>query len=98
MLVPPLSRIPAALRVWTLLLEGNPDVAADRLSAAAAGFERAHMQLYAAVARRRLDEVVGDDDTRTRRRQADEWMAAQGIVNPARMTRLFAPGFADEGI
>jgi hypothetical protein len=79
-------------------VEGNPDAAAERLRAAATGFESAHMQLYAALARRRLDQIVGDDETRARRQQADEWMAAQGVVNPARMTRLFAPGFADPDI
>jgi hypothetical protein len=56
------------------------------------------LQLYAATARRRLDQIAGDDGTRTRRRHADEWMAAQAIVNPARLIRLFAPGFADPDI
>jgi eukaryotic-like serine/threonine-protein kinase len=78
-------------------LEDDPRAAAERLRAAADGFEREHMQLYAAVARRRLDQMTSDDPTLKRRSKADEWMAAQGIVNPARMTRLFAPGFSDTG-
>ena len=54
------------------------------------------MGLYVAVTRRRLSEVVGDDATRELGRYAESWMAAQGIVNPARITRLIAPGFPDD--
>jgi hypothetical protein len=54
-----------------------------------------HMKLYAAVARRRLDELTRDDRSREGRRQADEWMARQGIVDATRLTRLIAPGFPD---
>jgi hypothetical protein len=74
-------------------LEGRSYLARDRLADAAAGFERAHMKLYLAVARRRLGEIAHDDDCQERRRQADEWMTAQGIVNSSRITRLIAPGF-----
>jgi hypothetical protein len=76
-------------------LEGRPQVARDKLTEAAARFERAHMRLYLAVVRRRLGELAGDDGSQERRRQADEWMTAQGIVNPSRITRLIAPGFPD---
>jgi eukaryotic-like serine/threonine-protein kinase len=76
-------------------LEGDARAAHDGLVDAAVGFKRANMNLYLAVARRRLSELAGDD-ARELRRQADDWMAAQGIVNPARITRLIAPGFPDE--
>jgi hypothetical protein len=58
------------------------------------------MKLYLAVVRRRLGELAGDDRSQERRRLADEWMTAQGIVNPSRLTRLIAPGFPDgrEGV
>jgi eukaryotic-like serine/threonine-protein kinase len=75
--------------------DGQPHVARARLAGAAAGFERAHMKLYLAVARRRLGEIAHDDRSQEARRQADAWMAAQGIVNPSRITRLIAPGFPD---
>ena len=54
------------------------------------------MSLYVAVTRRRLSELVGDNATLELRRHAENWMAAQGIVNPARITRLIAPGFPDD--
>jgi len=76
-------------------LAGRPHVACAKLAEAAAGFERAHMKLYLAVARRRLGEIAHDDASQESRRQADAWMAAQGIVNPSRITRLIAPGFPD---
>jgi eukaryotic-like serine/threonine-protein kinase len=76
-------------------LEGKPQIAYEKLAEAAAGFERAHMKLYVAVARRRLGELAHDDASQERRRQADQWMAEQGIVSPSRITRLIAPGFPD---
>ena len=76
-------------------LEGQSHVARDTLTDAAARFERMHMKLYAAVARRRLDELMRDDISREGRRQADDWMDAQGVVNATRLTRLITPGFPD---
>jgi hypothetical protein len=53
------------------------------------------MALYAAVARRRLCEIETSERGCESARQADEWMASEGIVSAARMSRLIAPGFAD---
>ena len=58
-------------------------------------FERADMKLYAAVTRRRIGALQDDARGRELRRQAEEWMAAQNIKNPAAMTRMLAPGFPD---
>ena len=58
-------------------------------------FDRADMNLYAAVARRRISAVQDDARGRELRRQADDWMAVQNIKNPAAMTRMLAPGFGD---
>ncbi len=58
-------------------------------------FDRADMKLYAAVARRRLGALQDDARGRELQRQAEEWMAAQNIKNPACMTRMLAPGFPD---
>ena len=65
------------------------------LAAAVTAFERADMASHAAVARRRLGAMQGDERGRALVAEADAWMAAQGIRNPARMTRMLAPGFPD---
>ena len=55
---------------------------------------RARGHAHAAAARRRLG-AAHDERGRALVADADAWMAAQGIRNPARMTRLIAPGFPD---
>jgi predicted Ser/Thr protein kinase len=74
-------------------LEGSEDAARARLAMAAAAFESIHMKLYVAVAHRRLGELQRGKNGQELVRQADEWMAMQGIKNPALMTQLMAPGF-----
>jgi hypothetical protein len=76
-------------------LEGRPGDARDMMAAAVTACERADMKLYAAVARRRLGMLRKDDRGRELACEADAWMAAQGIRNPSRMTRLIATGFPD---
>jgi hypothetical protein len=78
-------------------LEGDVSTARRLLAEAIASFDRAGMALYAAVARQRLSEIVGSELSCEYARQADEWMASEGIVSTARMSRLIAPGFADAG-
>jgi hypothetical protein len=39
--------------------------------------------------------LVGGDRGRELIEAADTWMIGQGIRNPARMTRVYAPGFPD---
>ena len=58
-------------------------------------FERADMKLYAAVARRRIGAVRQDATGFALQQQAETWMAAQAIKNPAGITRTLAPGFPD---
>jgi hypothetical protein len=65
------------------------------LHAAVERFERADMNLYAAVARQRIGALQHDAAGRDMLRQSDEWMAAQCIRNPAAMTRMLAPGLPD---
>jgi tetratricopeptide (TPR) repeat protein len=76
-------------------LEGRTAVAVRNLDAAIEQFHRADMKLYAAVAKRRIGALLNDARGRELTRQGDEWMAAQNIKNPAAMTRMLAPGFAD---
>ena len=75
-------------------VEGRPITVVHNLSAAVQGFEHADMRLYAAVARRCLTQVTSGPLAEQHRREAEEWMAAQGIVNPSSIVRLLAPGFA----
>jgi hypothetical protein len=76
-------------------IDGRSRDALTHLAAAISAFDRAGMNLHAAVARRRLGALRQDNAGRELTRQADEWMVANGIRNPARIARLFAPGFAD---
>ena len=63
------------------------------LEKAAIDFDAVHMGLYAAIARRRLGELVGGDRGSQLTARSDEWMTKQEIKNPARMMNLLAPGF-----
>jgi tetratricopeptide (TPR) repeat protein len=72
-------------------LEGRRAQACSDLHDAAERFDRADMQLYAAVARSRLGILEGNKLGE----QAEAWMAAQAIRNPARLSAMLAPGFAD---
>ncbi len=83
------------LRAGIAYLEGSSPLALRYLHDAASRFDRADMKLYAAVARRRIGALQDDEQGRELQRQAEEWMAAQHIKNPACMTRMLAPGFPD---
>ena len=63
-----------------------------RLKAAAAGFDDAGMELYAAAARRRAGEVMGGVEGREMIRNADAWMKLNRIRDPVKMSRFLAPG------
>ena len=83
------------LRAGTAYHEGSTPLALRCLHAAADRFERADMNLYLAVARRRIGALQNDEHGRELQRQGEKWMAAQNIKNPASMTRMLAPGFPD---
>jgi hypothetical protein len=68
--------------------------AVELARSAAAGFEAADMQLHAAVARRMLGGLLGGDEGRVQREQADAWMASQAVRSPERIAAMLAPGFA----
>jgi hypothetical protein len=62
------------------------------LDEAEAGSARAEMGLCVAVARRRRGELLGGEAGHALTAEADTWMREHGIVNPARMAALYAPG------
>ncbi|HKY27921.1 MAG TPA: protein kinase [Pyrinomonadaceae bacterium] len=81
---------------------GEKTKAMNLLSRAAEAFDLADMDLYEAVARRRLGELIAGDrrqrdmaGDRGQRdiNEADAWMRKRQIENPEAMTRLLAPGF-----
>jgi hypothetical protein len=74
-------------------LEGRRAAAIPLVEGAARGFEAADMGLHAAVARRRLGQLIGGDDGAALVRAAELWMMDQRIVNVEGMTQLLAPGF-----
>ncbi len=83
------------LRAGIAAQRKEPAVAQGLLADAAEQLEKVNMRSYAAAARRRLGRLKGGEQGRALVEQADAWMTSQGIKNPARMTALHAPGFAD---
>jgi hypothetical protein len=77
-------------------VEGNRAVALPLLHEALGRFERADMNLYANVTKRRIGVLQQDAAGRELLGRANAWMAAQQIKNPMCMTRMLAPGFPDE--
>lgn len=63
------------------------------LNQAMEDFEHANMDLYAAATRHRLGEILGGERGQELLTQANTWMTRQQIKNPAKMTRMLAPGF-----
>ena len=74
-------------------IKNDKSAAAMLLSEAATAFRAQEMELYAAVARRRLGEIVGGDHGRQLLAETTIWMASQRIKNPDAMTRMLVPGF-----
>jgi hypothetical protein len=62
-------------------LDYQPRLARQRFAEAEAGVERAHMNVYLAVARQRVGQRDADDTSPDFRRNAGDGMAVYGIVN-----------------
>jgi tetratricopeptide (TPR) repeat protein len=73
---------------------GDAEAAVRSLRQAAAGFEASSLALHAAVARRRLGELLGGDEGAALVAAADAWMRTEAIADPARLTAMMAPGFS----
>jgi hypothetical protein len=85
---------PLALLVRAAVAAGRRDpAAASLLRAAADGFTRTEMALYAAAVRRRLGSLLANPEGQLLVAEADAWMESQGIRKPELMTRTLAPGF-----
>jgi hypothetical protein len=74
---------------------GDRTLAVSELGQALARFEASGMALHAAVANRRLGELLGGDEGPARTARADLWMATAGVADPAALVRMLAPGFTE---
>lgn len=79
------------LRAGLASLDGDGDRADALLATAAAGFDDADMELYAAVSRLRRGQLRGADGEALRE-DASRWIVAQGVHNVARLADVLAPG------
>jgi eukaryotic-like serine/threonine-protein kinase len=70
----------------------------ELLRESAGRFDACDMRLNAVVARRCLGKMINGPEGDSLVAQADAWMRAQGIQDPARWAAMYAPGFvrADE--
>jgi serine/threonine protein kinase len=90
----PMSLPMAALLEAGLAAVGDaPERAARHLEIAVAGFERADMGQHAAIARRRLGQLLGGETGSALVVAADAWLLAEDVVSPARTAAMLAPGF-----
>ena len=85
----------ALLRAGVAAARRDTDQAVAQLRLALEGAEQTELALHAAVARRRLGELLTGSEGRALIEAADTWMIREGIKNPGRMTALYAPGFDD---
>lgn len=72
---------------------GDHSKAVSLLSQAMESFDLADIDLYEAIARRRLGELLDDERGHRHIAEADGWMRKRQIQNPEAMTRMMAPGF-----
>ena len=86
-----------AIRAGVTFARGDRAQALVLLDAAARAFDAADMGLHAMVSRRRHGELLGGDEGAMMTRDADEWMRAQTIKDPAHMAELLVPGFTRRG-
>ena len=82
----------ALVRAAVACLRNDKNAAVSQLSEARVGFTNTDMKLYAAVAKRRLGEIIGGADGQSLTDEADQWMREQRIRDPAKFTRMLAPG------
>jgi hypothetical protein len=93
--MPYATALAGPLRAGLAALRGDRTEAARLLGEAARALDAVDMGLFAAVARRRLGELLGGGEGQALLDAANTWMAGQKIQNPTRMTAAFAPWLAD---
>ncbi len=92
------EQVPWGAGLASLLRAGVANIRGDRaesersLRAAVDGLSKAHMALYANVARRCLGRLVGGDEGTAFVSEAEAWMTEEGIRAPASVCTMLAPG------
>jgi eukaryotic-like serine/threonine-protein kinase len=71
---------------------GDRAQALERLTIAEAAFAREGMALHRTVSRWRRGSLLSGDAGRALVQESREWMLAQGVKNPDRLNRVYAPG------
>jgi hypothetical protein len=79
------------LRAGLAVASSQDTTARSLLNAAIQEFERLDMALLAAVARRRLGELVGGADGMALISISEQWMRTEDIRDPARIAYMLAP-------
>lgn len=82
------------LRAGIAATRGDEAAALKHLSSAVERFSACGSGFWLAMARRRTGQVLGGTDGLAMVRDADSWMAGEGIRDPVRMTEAFIPGFS----
>ena len=75
--------------------QGDGERAVTLLRFALEGFEKSDMALHAAAARARLGVLIGGAEGLAFASASETWMRDEGVVAPARMVAMMAPGFGD---
>jgi hypothetical protein len=81
------------LRASVATAERDDATALAHLDETIAGGVSADLLYWCAVARRRRGELVGGDEGSALVREADMWLAAQGVQRPERFARIITPRF-----
>ncbi|MHB0960538.1 MAG: serine/threonine-protein kinase [Pirellulaceae bacterium] len=87
--MPWISARAALLRGRIAALQGHDILAAEELRRAVKMAHFLHLGLYAVVANRALGQVLGGSEGYFAVRESDEWLQAQGVVNPGRFVAVF---------
>jgi hypothetical protein len=80
------------LRAGVATSRGAPREALSQVEKAARGFDETGMTLHAAVARLRRGELLGKAGS-SLVANSEARMSVQGVLQPARMAAVLAPGF-----
>jgi tetratricopeptide (TPR) repeat protein len=76
---------------WIAQLDGNSAAAIDHLRHAIEVLDSLSVNLYAFPARRALGALLGPGEGETLIRDADAWMATQGVADPESLARVLVP-------